>query len=427
MTEGQNIIMNNSFANDDLFAVVTKAISGDDAAFEELLRRKMATISYHIRMILASDSDVEDVIQEVALTMYRNIRKLKDVRAINVWLQRIITSRTMDHIKVNKRHEGAENIEDYDNVLVEENKEFLPADLLEHDGAKTLVKEILKTLPPQRRRALTLYYFEDMSYKDIAASMNLAVSSVATSILRGKETIKERLVASDVFEGISPLLAAASIPVTLHSAGDSTVLHTIFAEAVNNSVTPSQIDVLTNASMKFINAKIVAFSPKAGISIAKGITWTIAATASAVLIVLGTTGHLTDTDDLIDIPILPPTESMDIGPTETTDPADPITPGIIAFSDGKCPCGHLNPQNASIAEMDLSGGNITWIITAEVTQKTIKSGDGAVATDLTVGQDGTLADGNYNIHYTYRDNDGQSAYLDRIFTIDFSGANIDYR
>ncbi|MDR0854254.1 MAG: sigma-70 family RNA polymerase sigma factor [Clostridiales Family XIII bacterium] len=411
-----------SSGQDDLFAVTSKAMTGDAAAFEELLRRKMPTISYHIRMIINNDSDVEDVIQEVALTMYRNIRKLNDVRAVNVWLQRIITSRTMDYIRKNKKYDDKEDIDDFDNVIAEENKEFLPAEFLERDDARTIIKEALNSLPPQRKRALTLYYFEDMSYKEIAEIMDLALSSVATSILRGKATIKERLESSNMFEGVSPLLAAVAIP----GWGGSTVLGSIMADSIGSSITPSQINLLTDTSMTYVKAKAIAAIPK-GHGFINGAIWTVATTAVCVVAVLAVSGNLggADSPDIADIPLVVPEVSTDLGPT-VTEPVDPINPGVIAFSAGECGCGHLNPIEASIVDMDLSDGSAGWSITNVDTGEVIRTGDGSVVQGLTENVGTTLPDGDYSVDFTFKDSEGQSAYLSRVFTIDFSGADIHY-
>jgi RNA polymerase sigma-70 factor (ECF subfamily) len=408
-----------NFTDDDLFAVVRKAMRGDTHAFEELLTRKMPTITYHVRMILTNESDVEDTIQEIALTMYKNIKKLKDEKAINIWLQRIITSKSYDHIKKNARHDGLENIENLGNIIVEENKEFLPSEILENDAAKKLVREALDELPPQRKRAITLYYFEDMSYKEIAEIMDVAVSSVSTAIMRGKDSIKEKLAEANFIEGITPLLAGVSIPTY-----GVTVVSEALSGEIAGTLSESQISSLVADCLTFINTKSIITTAIVGKSaIIKGTAWTIASTAAIVTTILVATGNLTAGDDKNPgkIPVVPPPPITDPGPTETDitpKETPPIVAGKIDFIEGGCKCGHLNPHEATLVGMNLENGQITWAVTNDTEDKLIKLGEGAVAPNLLNGNEGTLPDGDYVASFTFIDEAGQQAFMKRTYTID---------
>ena len=68
-----------------------------------------------------------------------------------------------------------------------------PEERLELRESATEVREALAQLPAQQRLALTLHYFEDLRYEDIAEVMGLPLNTVKSHIRRGKERLAQVL------------------------------------------------------------------------------------------------------------------------------------------------------------------------------------------------------------------------------------------
>jgi len=100
-------------------------------------------------------------------------------------------------------------------------------------------------------------------------------------------------------------------------------------------------------------------------------------------------------------------------PVEIT-PAPPAQPEVtaeIVFTGGECPCGHLNPQTATL---DLQGHDLTvlsWTILSG--EKEIRSGNGRVA----AVSSGALPEGEYLIRYAIAGEGGMQANAERAFTV----------
>ena len=90
--------------------LVTLAECGDVAAFEQLLRRVHGPLRRYV-VHLAGESEADDILQEAALKIYRQIRHLREPRVFRAWAFRIATRAAFVHWSVRKlwRHCGLQS------------------------------------------------------------------------------------------------------------------------------------------------------------------------------------------------------------------------------------------------------------------------------------------------------------------------------
>ena len=70
--------------------------------------------------------------------------------------------------------------------------ESIPEPVFEEPGQRDLYREVL-ALPEKYRTVLGLYYYEELSTKEIAALLNIRQTAVTTRLVRGREQLKKRL------------------------------------------------------------------------------------------------------------------------------------------------------------------------------------------------------------------------------------------
>ena len=70
--------------------------------------------------------------------------------------------------------------------------ESIPEPVFEEPGQRDLYREVL-ALPEKYRTVLGLYYYEELSTKEIAALLNIRQTAVTTRLARGRELLKQRL------------------------------------------------------------------------------------------------------------------------------------------------------------------------------------------------------------------------------------------
>src|SRR3954470_25047067 len=81
--------------------LVLRCQTGDGAAFGELLERFSEKLRYYVQSLLGRErrADLEDVLQDVWLDVYRSISTLTDPGAIAAWLYRVARNRTVRHLR----------------------------------------------------------------------------------------------------------------------------------------------------------------------------------------------------------------------------------------------------------------------------------------------------------------------------------------
>lgn len=159
--------------------------SGDVEVFGVLVDRYEKKIKHYGKKFLNRETDIEDVVQEVFLKAYRNIQGFDTKRKFSSWLYRIAHNEFVNRLKKSKREPL--HFFDFD---------ILFPHLLGHKEGykekidKKVMKECLDKLPLKYREPIILYYFHNLSYKEIADVLAVPVSTVGIRMKRGKEKLK---------------------------------------------------------------------------------------------------------------------------------------------------------------------------------------------------------------------------------------------
>lgn len=167
-------------------ALVLRCQLGDPAAMEELYLRHDARIAYYLRRLLGRD-EVDDVRQEVWLTVLRRIGGLRHPEALVVWLYRIARSRAMNRI-AQQLPAGTESPVELDELAgdASDDEAFGPEEAERiHRG--------LGRLPPRQREALVLKFMEDLSYEQIAEVTGSPVGTVRSRLHYAKAALRRLL------------------------------------------------------------------------------------------------------------------------------------------------------------------------------------------------------------------------------------------
>lgn len=145
--------------------------------FELLIKENLTSMYRVAKGILKVEEDIEDAIQTTILITFNKINTLKDERYFKTWLIGILINECNKIYKKNKNTPKELSSELY----ITENYENI--DL--YDAIKCLKEDL---------RVITiLFYFEDMSYKDIAEALNIAEGTVKSRLFRAKEALYEIL------------------------------------------------------------------------------------------------------------------------------------------------------------------------------------------------------------------------------------------
>lgn len=183
------------------FELIRKAQQGDHNAMTTLMKRYNKALYYVILKIVRNVDDAEDITVETFVKVFQNLDKFRFEHPFSSWLFRIGTNHCIDFIRRKKRVEVI-SIDQF----MKKNDEKKPdkeetndvideAQNIEENSIRSQQIEVLRLLinklPINYRKVLTLRYFEDMDYQQIANELDIPMGTVKAQIFRAKELLNE--------------------------------------------------------------------------------------------------------------------------------------------------------------------------------------------------------------------------------------------
>lgn len=196
----------------ELTALIVRAQAGDQEAMEEILRTAHTSVSYQCRKLLRDPRDAEDMTQEVLLTVYTRLDSLKTPEAFWGWLNQTTANRCVNALK--RSHVELQFAEDEEGHSVLDNLEELdeqqvPDKALDNTETTRMIEEIVDGLPEAQRLCTLMYYYDEMSVKDIAAALDVPENTVKSRLNYARKAVKERVLDYEKkgvkLYGLSPL------------------------------------------------------------------------------------------------------------------------------------------------------------------------------------------------------------------------------
>jgi RNA polymerase sigma-70 factor, ECF subfamily len=140
--------------------------------------------------------EAEELVQDAFMRAYRALGSFRGDAKFSTWLYRIVYNLCLT--RVSRRRSQGEQLDVHeemlDNVFVDD--ESAGADeMLESEDRKAILTAELQQLPENYRVAVTLFYLEEMSYEEMVSVLNMPLGTVKTNLFRGRNLLRQRLVA----------------------------------------------------------------------------------------------------------------------------------------------------------------------------------------------------------------------------------------
>jgi len=171
--------------NDETLA--RAAQGGDTEAFGALVERYQAKMMRYARRFMRTPEDAEDAVQEVFLKAFENLQSFDSERRFSPWIYRIAHNTFINALK----KKGKDPLPFFDPDTLFPHPIAAERPDREHDARelKEAFEKEFERLPATYREPLYLYYYEALSYKEIADVLKIPLSTVGVRIMRGKESL----------------------------------------------------------------------------------------------------------------------------------------------------------------------------------------------------------------------------------------------
>ena len=163
-----------------------------DKAFRILMSQYKERLYWHIRKIVLSHDDTDDVLQNTFVKVYRSIDSFNEDSKIYSWMYRIATNESLTFIK-KRAKQNSVDISEYQNML----SNSLQQDVL-YSGTEIqlILQKAITTLPQKQQLVFNMKYFDEMKYNDISEILGTSIGALKASYFHAVKKI-ERIIASN--------------------------------------------------------------------------------------------------------------------------------------------------------------------------------------------------------------------------------------
>jgi RNA polymerase sigma-70 factor (ECF subfamily) len=157
----------------------------EEEEFEMFIRSYQNMVFSVSARIVGNLTDAEDITQEVFIKAFDRFAELRRSETVGGWLKTVATNLSINHLNRYRARwrffsEQAEPVE----IAVEVEQE---------SDRKEALELAIRKLPDAQRVPLVLFHFQDMSYEEIGAKLQISLAKVKSDIHRGRETLKKIL------------------------------------------------------------------------------------------------------------------------------------------------------------------------------------------------------------------------------------------
>jgi RNA polymerase sigma-70 factor (ECF subfamily) len=169
--------------------------AGETAAFEELVERHQRLVVGTVARMLGSNSDVEDIAQQVFVRVWKSAKRYLPRAKFTTWLLKITRNLVFNELRRRSRHAQVplqSESEDEERPMRDERAMAPDAALLERE-LQDAIEAAIAQLPETQRMAVVLRRYDELSYEEIAEVLEQSVPAVKSLLFRARTELRTRL------------------------------------------------------------------------------------------------------------------------------------------------------------------------------------------------------------------------------------------
>jgi RNA polymerase sigma-70 factor (ECF subfamily) len=154
---------------------------GRDSAIEDLIVQHHALLYRYAFRLCGSAVDADDLTQQTYLIAHEKLPQLRNASSAKSWLCTILRHA---YLRLSRKHPPLQSLE-----LVDEPRQRDSSSSYDEEA----LQQALDDMPEEYRSAVILFYFQELSYKEIADVLEIPLGTVMSRLSRGKALLKAAL------------------------------------------------------------------------------------------------------------------------------------------------------------------------------------------------------------------------------------------
>lgn len=164
--------------------IIEKMLQNPNVGMKLLMDAYQERLYWHIRRLVVSHDDAQDLLQETFLKVYRSFGSFKGNSSLFSWLYRIATNVTLSSLR--SQHQEANLLDDAKGLKADSYFEF-------SDEEVVALQKAIHSLPPKQQAVFNMRYYDEMSFRDIAEANDCTESSAKANYHFAKSKIVEQM------------------------------------------------------------------------------------------------------------------------------------------------------------------------------------------------------------------------------------------
>lgn len=173
--------------------LINQAISNEQTAIQKLYNMAYSSVYYTVHAMIKDPDLVLDIVQDSFIKGFKNLSQLKEPVKYRAWMKRIAHNHAIDYLRKVKPTVFSSMLStDSEEMLdfKDERTENLPDAVADQKETARLMNEILQTLSEDQRLVVGMYYYEQMSIKEIAKELNCSENTIKSRLSYGRKKIE---------------------------------------------------------------------------------------------------------------------------------------------------------------------------------------------------------------------------------------------
>ena len=178
------------------YELVSTAIAGREAGFEELVRRYQRPIAAYIYRMVGDYDAALDLTQEVFIKVYNSLSRYRSEFKFSTWIYKIAHNAAIDFLRRHAvRGQALAGGVDADRrEAVVETRRLTPEQESERKERRSEIETVVQLLPSPYRELIVLRHSQDLSYDEIAEVTGLPLGTVKNRLFRAREAMRDEFV-----------------------------------------------------------------------------------------------------------------------------------------------------------------------------------------------------------------------------------------
>jgi RNA polymerase sigma factor (sigma-70 family) len=160
-----------------------------DIAFSELLSVYQERLYWHIRKIVTTHENADDVLQNTFIRIYKSIHSFQEKSSLHTWMYRIAYNESIRFLEKNNK-KSYENIDDVSSTHLEV---LFEDEYFDGDEIQKKLNTIIDGFTEKQKRVFQMKYFDDLSFRQIAEVLKLSESTLKSTYYTAVKIIEEKI------------------------------------------------------------------------------------------------------------------------------------------------------------------------------------------------------------------------------------------